>query len=1142
MANNNGFGKFSKKLSNYLNKAVNDTLAATVQARARAESLEEFSKFVKALGVKNDSQAEEIYQLVNRKIDIEENGGLSDARLSKATLSKPARSSGVKLQYDDLSDEDDIVNDSFARKPIGNQPLIDLNEKKSIIEENETTRPKFKKIKRETAFKLKQVQPQQVLEPRENLGKNAEEEKAKNGQNSIQTTTLKGNRILDETSHHVELINTSAGNMRKGLKYNVDKPSYTNDFERGNSTKERLEQLPSFANGPGSRNRTGAESGGFFNSQGQYVDNDHLPANDLNRITISNHVLIPPFLKNVEEHLTLQITGTSVRGAGPTINPVKDINSELASMAKQGSLAVQNQRSKQERAKQAKESTGTGSNSTTSHKELRDMEANPETVRDGKNAKTREGDREKEDDDDDDDDDEKVDYESIMEQRRSLPAFAVKDDVVATIRDNQVTIIIGETGSGKTTQLTQYLYEAGLAHNADEAGQGSGLGVAGQEKKMIACTQPRRVAAMSVAKRVSEEMGVKLGAEVGYSVRFDDKTSNSTLIKYMTEGILLREILADPLLLDYSCIIMDEAHERSLNTDILLGLFKGLLARRRDLKLIVTSATMNADRFTRFFGAAPQFTIPGRTFPVDVYFNRNVSMDYVESAVKQILSIHLGSMAGKLEFVNDGDILVFMTGQEDIEITCDILCEKLAMLENPPPLDVLPIYSTMPPEMQKKIFRKKNLTRRKVVVATNIAETSLTVDGIKYVIDCGLVKVKVYNPKLGMDTLQVVPVSLANADQRSGRAGRTSAGVAYRLYTENATSSKCMYAQPIPEIQRTNLSNTMLLLKSLNVKDINNFPFLDPPPKDLLNCSLYDLWAIDALDNYGELTKLGLEMVQFPIEPTLSKLILLSTQPEFHCSEDIVTIVAMLSVSNIFFRSKERAKESDLAREKFVVADSDHLTLLNVYTQWEVNVKKFGNNWTKLTQWCEKNFLQLKSLHRAKEIRRQLVQIMHKNKLPLLKSYHDDDVRKCLCATFYHQAAKLIKTNVNGSPEFINLRHSYMKMYLHPTSSLLDSNMGLNYVVYHELVLTSKEYMNYVTCVEPTWLLEYGYKFYGVPENVRTKLKGEECLVPGDKFKEQIEEDLALYEEQEAQKRDMSKTIKKQNNKSGSLLFKRRRF
>ncbi|KAK9473278.1 P-loop containing nucleoside triphosphate hydrolase protein [Dipodascopsis tothii] len=756
------------------------------------------------------------------------------------------------------------------------------------------------------------------------------------------------------------------------------------------------------------------------------------------RIHLIVHDLTPPFLdgRNV---FTKQ---------REPVSAVRDPQSDLAIYSKKGSALVRERRMQRERQRQAKDATniaGTalGNVLGLKHDEEEDSakDSIPSTRRGsvGDNSqngskfaehlKTNEGAS-------------KFSMEkTIQEQRQSLPAFAVRQELLRVIRDNQVIIVIGETGSGKTTQLTQFLFEDGYGK----------LG-------LIGCTQPRRVAAMSVAKRVSEEMGVRLGDLVGYSIRFEDCTSPQTRIKYMTDGVLLRESLQEQDLDKYSCIIMDEAHERALNTDVLMGLFKKILARRRDLKLIVTSATMNAERFSNFYGGAPQFTIPGRTFPVDVMFSKSPCEDYVEAAVKQVLSIHLQQ--------GPGDILVFMTGQEDIETTCEVLAQRMAQLDDPPKLEILPIYSQMPADLQAKIFDKAAAGTRKVIVATNIAETSLTVDGIMYVVDSGFSKLKVYNPRMGMDTLQVTPVSQANATQRSGRAGRTGAGTAYRLYTESAFRND-MYIQTIPEIQRTNLSNTVLLLKSLGVKDLMEFDFMDPPPADTMTSSLYDLWALGALDNMGELTELGSRMASFPMEPSLSKLILMSE--EYGCTEEMLTIVSMLSVPNVFYRPKERQEESDAAREKFFVPESDHLTLLHVYTQWKTN--GYSDNW------CSRHFLHPKTLRRAREVRQQLLDIMQFQKMKIVSCGLDFDViRKCVCSGYFSQAAKR-----KGLGEYINLRTS-VTVQLHPTSALYGLGYLPDYVVYHELVLTSKEYMSTVTAVDAHWLADLGSVFYSVTE------------------------------------------------------------
>lgn len=408
-----------------------------------------------------------------------------------------------------------------------------------------------------------------------------------------------------------------------------------------------------------------------------------------------------------------------------------------------------------------------------------------------------------------------------------------------------------------------------------------------------------------------------------------------------------------------------------------------------------------------------------------------------------------------------------MTGQEDIEVTCELIAERLAQLNDPPKLSILPIYSQMPADLQAKIFDRAPPGVRKCIVATNIAETSLTVDGIMYVVDCGFSKLKVYNPRMGMDTLQITPISQANASQRAGRAGRTGPGRAFHLYTERAFRDELYIAQ-IPEIQRTNLANTVLLLKSLGVKDLLDFDFMDPPPQDTITTSLFDLWALGALTNLGDLTDLGLQMTRFPMDPSLAKLVILSSTT-YTCSEEILTIVAMLSVPSVFYRPKERLEESDAAREKFFVHDSDHLTLLTVYQQWVANGMRDA--------WCVKHFLHPKALHRAREIREQIRDIMISSHMQLTSCGYDlDIVRECICSGFYHQAARR-----KGLGEYVNLRTS-VSVQLHPTSALYNSGDPPDYVVYHELILTSKEYMSCVTAVDAHWLAELGGVFYSVKE------------------------------------------------------------
>jgi pre-mRNA-splicing factor ATP-dependent RNA helicase DHX38/PRP16 len=630
----------------------------------------------------------------------------------------------------------------------------------------------------------------------------------------------------------------------------------------------------------------------------------------------------------------------------------------------------------------------------------------------------------------------------IDDQRRCLPVYQCRQDLIRVIRDHQIIVVVGETGSGKTTQLTQYLMEEGY-----------------HKYGIIGCTQPRRVAAVSVAKRVADEVGCELGTDVGYSIRFEDVTNAQTRIKYMTDGVLLREALNDSELEKYSAVIMDEAHERSINTDVLFGVLKRVAMERSDFKLIVTSATMDSDKFAKFFKGAPIFTIPGRTYPVETLFAKTNSKDYVEAAVDQALSVHVSQDAG--------DILIFMTGQDDIEATCVLLADRLDALlhsasQEVPPLSILPIYSQLPADMQAKIFEPS--PHRKVIVATNIAETSLTVDGVRYVIDTGFCKLKVFNPKIGMDTLYITPISRANANQRKGRAGRTGPGICWRLYTEN-TFYYDLLDSTIPEIQRTNLASVVLLLKSLGFQNMLQFDFMDPPPQATILRSMHQLWLLEALDDSGNLTDLGKKMGQFPLDPSLARMVLIGDL--LGCAMEMAAIVAMLTVPSIFFRPKERAEESDAAREKFFVPESDHLTLLNVFIQYMHNNRS--------ASWCTRHFIHSKAMKKVEEIRTQILDIMKSLKIAESSVGVGGDwdvIRKAICCCYFHNVGKL-----KGIGEYVNLLSS-VPCYLHPTSALYGLGHTPEYIVYHDVVRTTKEYMQCVTAVDPEWVAEMGTKFY----------------------------------------------------------------
>ncbi|KAL9647128.1 hypothetical protein ABK040_004844 [Willaertia magna] len=649
--------------------------------------------------------------------------------------------------------------------------------------------------------------------------------------------------------------------------------------------------------------------------------------------------------------------------------------------------------------------------------------------------------------------------QSIQELRKTLPIYKMRDDLMKAVRDNQVIIIVGETGSGKTTQLTQYLYEEGYTKGG----------------KKIGCTQPRRVAAMSVASRVAEEMGVKIGEEVGYNIRFEDCTSEKTIIKYMTDGMLLREFLGEPDLKSYSVLMIDEAHERSLHTDILFGLMKDIARYRSDLKLIVSSATVEAEKFSKYFDGAPIFRVPGRRFNVNLYYTKAPEHNYLEAAVVTVLQIHLTQP--------DGDILVFLTGQDEIENAEEMLKERTKMITSSKQLIIVPIYSTLPSDQQARIFEPTPPNARKVVLATNIAETSLTIDGIVYVVDSGFCKQNSYNPRTGMESLVVTPISKAAAVQRAGRAGRVAPGKCFRLYTSYSFNNE-LEESPTPEIQRTNLGNVVLMLKSLGINDLIHFDFMDPPPHDTLIAALEQLYALGALNDEGDLTSLGKRMAEFPLDPQLSRMLIASEK--YGCSEEIATICAMLTVNNaIFYRPKDKESQADNSRKSFFHPDGDHLTLLNVYNEWTET--GFSNGW------CHQHFIQDRSMNKAKKIREQIVSLMEKVEIELISNPTDTiAIRKAITTGFFYNVANL--QDHSGNYRTINKKQN---VRIHPSSCLYVNNNTQQtvtivgdpkdapkerdfpkWVLFHEVVLTSQEYMRQVISIEPGWLLEIAPHLY----------------------------------------------------------------
>lgn len=644
-------------------------------------------------------------------------------------------------------------------------------------------------------------------------------------------------------------------------------------------------------------------------------------------------------------------------------------------------------------------------------------------------------------------------YFKILKVRRDLPVHAQRAEFLKLYQENQIMVFVGETGSGKTTQIPQFVLFDEMPH---------------LENTQVAVTQPRRVAAMSVAQRVAEEMDVKLGEEVGYSIRFENKTSNKTILKYMTDGMLLREAMEDPDMSRYSCIVLDEAHERTLATDILMGLLKQVVVRRPDLKLIIMSATLDAEKFQRYFCDAPLLAVPGRTFPVELYYTPEFQRDYLDSAIRTVLQIHATE--------GEGDILLFLTGEDEIEEAVRKISlegDQLVREEGCGPVAVYPLYGSLPPQQQQRIFEKAPESHngrpgRKVVVSTNIAETSLTIDGIVYVVDPGFSKQKVYNPRIRVESLLVSPISKASAQQRAGRAGRTRPGKCFRLYTEEAFQKE-LIEQSYPEILRSNLSSTVLELKKLGVDDLVHFDFMDPPAPETMMRALEELNYLACLDNDGNLTALGRLASQFPLDPMLAVMLIGSF--EFNCSQEILTIVAMLSVPNVFIRPSKDKKKSDSYKNIFAHPDGDHITLLNVYHAFKSDeAYEYG-----IHKWCYDHLLNYRSLASADSIRSQLERLMIRHNLELNTTDYEspkyfENIRKALASGFFMQVAK----KRSSGKGYITVKDN-QDVLLHPSTVLGHDS---EWVVYNEFVLTSKNYIRTVTSVRPEWLIELAPAYY----------------------------------------------------------------
>jgi len=625
--------------------------------------------------------------------------------------------------------------------------------------------------------------------------------------------------------------------------------------------------------------------------------------------------------------------------------------------------------------------------------------------------------------------------QEILAQRQALPIFPNRQRLMGEVEKHPTLILIGETGSGKTTQIPQFIAD----------GEVGGYG-------MIAVTQPRRVAAITIATRVSEEMGVQLGTTVGYTVRFEDVSNFRTKIKFLTDGMLLREAMLDPLLRKYSVVILDEAHERTIHTDVLFSVVKTAQKRRAEqpskkLKIIVMSATMDVDHFSHYFNKAPVVYLEGRQYPIQVYHSKTPQEDYLFSSLVTLFQIHKEAPA-------DHHILVFLTGQEEIEAVAKNAKTIAKELDGKyPGLKICPLYATLPSLQQLDAFSNPPPGTRKVVLSTNIAETSVTIDGIRYVIDCGRVKARTHVPATGMDILRIHRIAQAQAWQRTGRAGRQAAGFCYRSYTLQEFEK--MSPNAVPEIQRCSLTTVILQLLALGVQDPLNFDFMDKPPVELIEGAMRELFLLGAIQSVDkpELTQVGQQMAAFPLDPRFTKLILASK--EFGCTEEAVSLVALLSADSILINSTNQREQAHNARSKFTSSEGDHITLLNILRAFKTAKQN------KL--WCYENFVNHRNLSYAVEVRQQLSELCGRMNITMSScSPQTVPIRRCLLAALFLSMAEYQREG-----HYLTLG-SRQKVSIHPSSVLFHSKPAC--VVFTELVQTGKRYVRQVTLVDQEWI------------------------------------------------------------------------
>lgn len=652
----------------------------------------------------------------------------------------------------------------------------------------------------------------------------------------------------------------------------------------------------------------------------------------------------------------------------------------------------------------------------------------------------------------------------LREQRRlnvprvtyppELPITSRKDDIVAAIRSNQVVVIAGETGSGKTTQIPKMCLEAGLGIEA-----------------RIGCTQPRRVAALSISRRIAEELDVIMGREVGCKIRFDDQSSQYTYIKLMTDGILLAETQGDPLLSEYNAIIIDEAHERSLNIDFLLGYLKGLLGKRPDLKLIITSATIDTQTFSKHFNDAPIIEVSGRLYPVQVYYEpfdheseERGDLTYIDAAVRAAEQV--------LCEPGQGDVLIFMPGERDIRETSDQLEGRFSR-----DAEIIPLFGRLSGGDQQRVFAPSD--RRKIVIATNIAETSLTLPGIRYVIDSGLARISRYNPRNRTKRLPVEEVSQSSANQRKGRSGRVRDGVCIRLYSEENFNERPAYTQP--EIQRANLAEVILRMKAFRLGEIEIFPFVNPPLPGAIQAGYSLLQELGALDEQRELTDMGRSLARLPIDPTLGRM-LLQSQVE-HATRELLIIASGLSIQDPRERPLDQKEAANAAHKRWGDPQSDFLTLLRiwdaVHDQWE-RLRTQGQR----RKFCRANFLSYLRLREWQDLHAQLhgaLEELGSVKLNESNAAYDAIHRSILAGLLGHVSTRKERNVYQGMGNRLVTVFPGSALYDKAEKTKKPAAQGAPkpvsiqqppWIVAGEIVETSQVFIRTIAGIDPLWIIQ----------------------------------------------------------------------